>query len=209
MKKLIIFILVAFVGLCSIYAHKSDAYVTVDNLLDKGIINSKEAVQAYSSVLTLDEKTMLYTEHQMNPGKYQLFNAVSFVGVGSYMQHDLVGGIVSSGLALGGFGCITLGALGISNMQSRSYGAYSSNGEKVKIDNKTQLEGSIAYFALGAGFLITDIVWGIVKPKLYANKNNKALKKALDFNSSAVSIAPAFNSDLKLNGASVAIALNF
>ena len=206
MKKNIMFILVAFVSLCSIYAQKSDAYVTVDNLLDKGILNSKEAVQAYSSVLTLDEKTMLYTEHQMNPGKYQLFNAVSFVGVGSYMQHDLVGGIVSSGLALGGFGCITLGALGISNMQSRSYGAYSSNGEKVA---GTDIMDVVVPMAIGASLLITDIVWGIVKPKLYANKNNKALKKALDFNSSAVSIAPAFNSDLKLNGASVALAFNF
>lgn len=202
-KSVIMCAVFSIFGLCALNAQQSETYVTVDKLLSKNIRSNADSVKLYADKLTFDEKAQLFTEHTQKAGKYQLINAFSFVGIGSYMQGDIFGGVVSSVLGAGGIGCIALGIGNIADMQTPSYGS------SRPVSNTARVENMALMFGIGGGLLVTDILWGILKPKLYANKNNKIMKKALKLDDAKVSLTPVFNSAFELNGASFAVALKF
>ncbi len=139
-----------------------DAFLQIKQLLDHNkIFDVQDQVMALSPSLTLSQKETLYENYKKN-GVGPFFLNLIPCGVGSWVQGDIVSGIVITAVEAGSL---------IFMISTSTSGAY----------NMTPV-GGIIY--AGAA------VYALISPWVYSHKWNKALNFALNSNTASLTVIP-------------------
>lgn len=134
-------------------------------------------IQRLSLEIPYQERALLFKKEKKDALVPVAINVFSFLvgippnlGIGSFMQHDVAGGLIHLGSGVAGTLCVATGVLTVLSSKEPSAG--------------------IALLATGAVFYIGSSVFGIVRPITYASKYNRRLEQALLLNDAQMSIVP-------------------
>lgn len=166
---------------------------------EKNFENNQTKIYNATSDLTTEQRKQLYKTY-----KISAWNGVegnfSFIfpklGGGSLNQGDLGGAAVLFGTGLAGYAAFTVGAL---TALSPMIAAIPVFGALVLYANKDSLQGFIRtgliIGGVGITVLMVDAVIAIVRPIVYAKRQNSALMSALRLvdNSAEISMVSLFN----------------
>ena len=169
MKKLLVVLvlLCTFGGLLF-----ADDFTNCLNYIDKKLDASTVAtIQSFSANLTESEKYVLF-QHNKKDGAYTCFiNGFVGFGIGSFVQGDTTGGVISLVADLAGYAMFFMGY------------------------EEANLSGSDSARALySSGLLIVAInkIFTCIRPFTYANGYNKRLSKAL-YGTPTVALVPSID----------------
>lgn len=142
---------------------------------------NKEKIQKNALELPYQERLFLYNKEKKEPFGPVAINVFSFLvgippnlGIGSFMQHDIAGGLIHLGTGLVGTGCIVGGYLSfLTSKKPEEYTLY-----------------ALPLFVAGGAISLGSWIFGIVRPITYASKYNRRLEQALLLNDAQMSIVP-------------------
>ena len=150
-------------------------------ILLKDVKKHQEKIQKIAIELPYQERLSLYNKEKKETLGPVAINVFSFLvgippnlGIGSFMQHDIAGGLIHLGTGLVGTGCIVGGYLSfLTSKKPEEYTLY-----------------ALPLFVAGGAISLGSWIFGIVRPITYASKYNRRLEQALLLNDAQMSIVP-------------------
>jgi hypothetical protein len=226
MKKLVAILMVAAVIGAVAWAQENvgddnpqTSLPEVSALIRNGLNKNYDSILQKSSGLSDQQRLYLYDRNSKTAGLPAVLNGLVGFGIGSYIQRDMVGGIVGSvGDGLGIILMISSAdyfkktgwSLSSSDFTDKN-GLYDNDKYQAALKSaqkKSQdaLETATALIVTGSVILTASRVFGIIKAYTFTNSYNRTLKDALNYYGMSFNIAPSF--DMDGNG-KVAAAVSF
>jgi TolB-like protein len=144
-------------------AAKLENLRNVERLIKGGLKKNKNEIMAASVNLDPFDKTNVYGVYHKGGFVPFAFNTLVLpVSIGSFIQGDLTGGIVSSALKVGGILEVAWFASQIDAVQSQS-----------------DINTAMTVFYIGVGTFIVGDIYGMICPWTFAGSYNRELKYAL------------------------------
>lgn len=166
MKKLFIIAAAAFIC-AGVFAYDEDTVaenVARIGILMKNLDANKADIQKLALEIPYRERAALYKKGKKDALLAVGLNAFSFfilippnLGIGSFIQHDTVGGLINLGTGLAGIGCI-------------GTAPFLTSGN---------VNAAITLFTTGGVLCLGSWIFGIVRPIVFASSHNKKLEDAL------------------------------
>lgn len=103
-------VFLCFFVLCAAGTAQTAAEKVAD-LIRGGLSRNRDEIEAESALLTESEKTQIYRDFLKNPAFPFCLNLIVGFGLGSFIQGDAAGGLISAGCDLLGFGLLFTGTL--------------------------------------------------------------------------------------------------
>jgi len=175
MKKLFIIAAAAFIcaGVFSQEAKTQESVYNEDTVADnvarigilmKDLDANMADIQKLALEIPYRERAALYKKGKKDALLAVGLNAFSFfilippnLGIGSFIQHDTVGGLINLGTELAGIGCI-------------GTAPFLTSGN---------VNAAITLFTTGGVLCLGSWIFGIVRPIVFASSHNKKLEDAL------------------------------
>lgn len=147
-------------------------------ILLKDVKKHQEKIQKIAIELPYQERLSLYNKEKKETLGPVAINVFSFLvcippnlGIGSFAQKDIAGGVIHLGTGLIGTGCVAGGCLSL-------------------LISKKPEEYALPLFVAGGAISLGSWIFGIVRPITYASKYNRRLEQALLLNDAQMSIVP-------------------
>lgn len=147
-------------------------------ILLKDVKKHQEKIQKIAIELPYQERLSLYNKEKKETLGPVAINVFSFLvgippnlGIGSFAQKDIAGGVIHLGTGLIGTGCVAGGCLSL-------------------LISKKPEEYAIPLLVAGSAISLGSWIFGIVRPITYASKYNRRLEQALLLNDAQMSIVP-------------------
>lgn len=147
-------------------------------ILLKDVKKHQEKIQKIAIELPYQERLSLYNKEKKETLGPVAINVFSFLvgippnlGIGSFAQKDIAGGVIHLGTGLIGTGCAAGGCLSL-------------------LISKKPEEYAIPLLVAGGAISLGSWIFGIVRPITYASKYNRRLEQALLLNDAQMSIVP-------------------
>ena len=147
-------------------------------ILLKDVNKHQEKIQKIAIELPYQERLSLYNKEKKETLGPVAINVFSFLvgippnlGIGSFAQKDIAGGVIHLGTGLIGTGCAVGGCLSL-------------------LISKKPEEYAIPLLVAGGAISLGSWIFGIVRPITYASKYNRRLEQALLLNDAQMSIVP-------------------
>lgn len=147
-------------------------------ILLKDVKKHQEKIQKIAIELPYQERLSLYNKEKKETLGPVAINVFSFLvgippnlGIGSFAQKDIAGGVIHLGTGLIGTGCVAGGCLSL-------------------LISKKPEEYAIPLLVAGGAISLGSWIFGIVRPITYASKYNRRLEQALLLNDAQMSIVP-------------------
>ena len=147
-------------------------------ILLKDVKKHQEKIQKIAIELPYQERLSLYNKEKKETLGPVAINVFSFLvgippnlGIGSFAQKDIAGGVIHLGTGLIGTGCAVGGCLSL-------------------LISKKAEEYAIPLLVAGGAISLGSWIFGIVRPITYASKYNRRLEQALLLNDAQMSIVP-------------------
>src|SRR5574344_1975753 len=168
MKKLLCVLMISFAALGVAFADDAavaEPEVTAADNTPTAAVAPKDAATADESneAITFDAQKVKLAPQQKIGWPIAL-NILPGLGVGSFVQHDWVGGLVGLGFSAGAIGC---GFFGYVYFVTGAFVAGLSNNE-----NQELLYLGMGLFIGALAFETGNIVWGIIRPLKFRDKYN-------------------------------------
>ncbi len=164
---------------------------TIELLIEQDLTEQSAVIQERSRHLSLDDRSLLYEKYKKETTVPVLINAVTVIGIGSYVQGDLHGGLITTATTVGG---TLLATIGMTKQLSHMFSP------------ETNTEGD-ALFGAGSLLLVGGYLFSLVRPMMYSSHYNGSLKKALHSHSISYHIVPMIQQDE--NSGSLASSIQF
>ena len=181
MKKLFIIAAAAFIC-AGVFAYDEDTVadsVARIGILMKDLDANMADIQKLALEIPYRERAALYKKGKTDALLAVGLNAFSFfilippnLGIGSFIQHDTVGGLINLGTGLAGIGCI-------------GTAPFLTSGN---------VNAGITLFVTGGVLCLGSWIFGIVRPIVFASSYNKKLEDALLLKTQ-VAIVPVIDSE--------------
>lgn len=149
-------------------------------ILLKDVKKHQEKIQKIAIELPYQERLSLYNKEKKETLGPVAINVFSFLvgippnlGIGSFAQKDIAGGVIHLGTGLIGTGCAVGGCLSL-----------------LILSQKKPEEYAIPLLVAGGAISLGSWIFGIVRPITYASKYNRRLEQALLLNDAQMSIVP-------------------
>ena len=170
MKRTLFFaLLIVFAASAMAQSQVSESEMRINMLVSDGLERNFDEVVAESVYLTEDQKYRLYHNNESDPIVPFVVNLLVGVGVGSFIQGDLPGGLVAVGFDVAGLGLLTVGYVIFVN--SLIEDIYTS---------PTLIPPSAVRMMLSGGALISaSRIFQFIRPFLYSRRYNDDLRMAL------------------------------
>lgn len=168
-KICIVLLLIASTRLFS--QDRSIAYPEVKYLLDLGLLKNEQTIKEKSVFLDQEGKVRLYGMYQKGALLPAVLNTLPGYGVGSFIQDDMIGGVISlsADLVALGFYIATVGRVG-----------YLVGTSFLPMDRTKDLEAANLFLTTGLLISLANRVFGVVRPIYYAKGWNNKLEDALN-----------------------------
>ena len=147
-------------------------------ILLKDVKKHQEKIQKIAIELPYQERLSLYNKEKKETLGPVAINVFSFLvgippnlGIGSFAQKDIAGGVIHLGTGLIGTGCAVGGCLSL-------------------LISKNPEEYAKPLLVAGGAISLGSWIFGIVRPITYASKYNRRLEQALLLNDAQMSIVP-------------------
>lgn len=175
MKKTIAILLFILV-LGSVFA--TDNYIKCSQLIDKKLkAQTVSLIQQYSKDLTDTEKYTLYKTNETNGLVPFTLNLLLGCGIGSFVQGDTTGGILTLAVELVDF-----------------IGYFSAYGRALNATTQVEYDSAVSSMTIWAVSLIVARVCECIEPFIYSNQYNKRLSNAI-YGSPSFVANPQINKD--------------
>jgi Borrelia membrane protein P13 len=139
----------------------------VNMLLSDGLYRNYDAIVTESSGLSTEQKFLLFSNNEDDPVLPFVVNFAVGLGVGSFVQQDMTGGLLGVALDLVGIGATVVG-----------YVQYTL----AILENPTATvlpTDGLGLILAGAGTTLVSRVFQLVRPFSYSNRYNRDLRAAL------------------------------
>ena len=151
------------------FAQSSSVEMRVNMLIDDGLYRNMDEITAEALGLNQDQRYMLYSAHEEDPMIPFVLSLLVGMGVGSYVQGDLTGGLISTGLDLAGIAAVYVGYMMLATTILDD--PYDSMYDMPVVEMSLIL-GGVAVISFSR-------VFQLVRPFTYAERYNHDLRIAL------------------------------
>jgi Borrelia membrane protein P13 len=166
--KRIALVLVLFVVSAGCFAQDTgSADAKINMLLSDGLYRNYDAIVAESMGLSSEQKYRLYSNNDDDPVMPFVLNFAFGLGIGSFVQKDVAGGLIAIGLDLVGIGATVVGSV-------QYYSAILKDPTSLTIPTD-----GLALLLAGTGVTLASRVFQLARPFSYSSRYNRDLRAAL------------------------------
>jgi hypothetical protein len=209
MKKIIATLMVAAVIGTAAWAQENiegnnpqTSLPEVSALIRDGLKKNYDSILQKSSGLSDQQRLYLYDQNGKTAGLPAVLNGLVGFGIGSYVQRDILGGIIGS---VGDTVGIILMISSADYFKKTWWELYASDFDsldafyaackKAQDDADAAHDTAVSLIVTGSVILGASRIFGIIKPYIFANSYNRTLKDALNYYGVSYTIAPSFDMD--------------
>ena len=204
MKKVIIILLVLMFFVPVMAFSTSNSYFQVSSLIDAGLLKNNDLIASMATELTPVETSTLYSANKKGAGLPFALNLFLGIGIGSFVQGDVGGGVTALCGELGSLTMVLIGSSMTASAIANSSYTY-QNGTYVTTSNSSQSDMGTTLTAIGAIGYFAFRIYELIKPFTYASNYNKTLMSSLNgAYSTTISVVPTINSQNEMGVTAVA-----
>ncbi len=172
MKRFVVCLLLLAISALSIGAQNSSSpEARINLLLQDDLYRNFDLISAESSLLTDEQRYRLFTAHENDPTTPFVLNLIVGLGVGSFVQGDIAGGLVGLGLGVVGLGTTMAGYFYLVD-------ELANDPEFVAAADPISTDG-FRLILLGTGVSLGGAIYRLVRTFTYSNRYNRDLQLAL------------------------------
>jgi hypothetical protein len=168
MRRTVIVVCLLVVGTTAFAVDDSaQSELQINLLIDDGLYRNFDTISSYADGLSDEQRYMLFTNNEDEPMVPFIVNVVAGLGIGSFIQGDVTGGIIGAGLDVAGIGLTVYGSMAIymALLMDPTNLAYSPT--------------AITMSVVGYSVLLTSRVYQLIRPFSYSRRYNDDLRDAL------------------------------
>ena len=152
----------------SVFAQDGDTVLRIDMLINDGLYSNYDEITAESLGLTPEQRYQVFLNNEADAILPFVLNLLVGLGVGSFVQGDIGGGLLGVGLDVGGIAAFTFGYLAFANA---AIGAYAD-------PFNVPTEG-LGVMLAGGAIISFSRIYQLIRPFTRAQRYNDDLRHAL------------------------------
>lgn len=182
-----------------VFLNESDLVFQVENLVYRaGVLKNRDQVSSLSEELSLSDREAIYSNNAIKRWPAFTINILAGFGIGSFVQHDIAGGVTGLVLDVIGTAAYTAGLCVFCACFGKTYTGillvmFSGGQAEPDFPSLTEMYVAEGLMYGGAAVVLGSRIFQCIRPWVFGTEHNNTLKEALHLNVETATVLPVID----------------